>query len=323
MAQPTLDPLKPAFTYPSSHFAAYYDNGNRGERTNPLDPITVAGVSNLHRIVGLLDLEPVAETSLHMAALQALRGGTLMNFMGCHLPKEGAERTSVGVDLRTHPRYREHLQYLNRAAVLTTELRIICWIRYFSVPKTSTHERAIMDCRSVNQLVRAPPQLLLVGMEEIVWALLVFPTPAMGSADFRHFFWQVPLASGDAQWFGIRDGKTGYAVRCLPMGFAWSPYLAQLISTILLVSRCAFSHDAWSGRPVIRFRHDGELVAVGIIFYDNFLVVASTVEVRDRILASFRRNARSAGQSSKDARARMGASLALGLKCFSWVYDFN
>jgi hypothetical protein len=306
MAQPTLDPLKPAFTYPSYNCSSAADNGNEGEGTKPLDPITVAGALNLGRIVALMELEPVAETSLHLAALQALRGGTLMNFLGCDSSEGGADQKLVGAALRTHPRYKAHLQYLNRAEVLMTGLSIKCWIRYFSVPTTPTHERAIMDCRSVNQLVRAPPQLLLVGMHEIVWALLLFSTPAMGSADFRHFFWQVPLASGDAQWFGIRGGKTGYAVRCMPMGFAWSPYLAQLISTILLVSRCAYSHDAWSGRPVICFRQDGELVAIGIIFYDNFLVVASSVGVRDRILDSFRRNVRSAGAVIKGCEGEDG-----------------
>jgi hypothetical protein len=105
--------------------------------------------------------------------------------------------------------------------------------RFMSVPKGDDSRRAIFDCRRINERAGPPPALRLIGKEEIFLLTSFFSEPWFAEADFRHWFFQLALSQVVRNAFTFRHGRE--RLRCWPMGFSWSPVVAQAVTMTLLL----------------------------------------------------------------------------------------
>jgi hypothetical protein len=325
MACPTLEADGPSFRYPSSMKVEPTTGVKRSRDENPLqhasvkplDPISVAGCINMNRIISLAEQEKSMDEETR-AMLQRLEKGTLLEW---GIQETGT--TNALIPIFSHGKYAEHGRYLVAVGVAkgTDPTEIKEYAAYCTVDKTEEHSRAIIDCRRTNGKMRRPPALILIQMHEVIWLLLFFTSPAFAVRDLRHFFWQIPLAGNDCRWFGVRfrDGKAPILIRCLPMGFSWSPSIAQTISTLLAVAGTKWKHDAWKGRPYITItREDGSIIAFIVIFYDNFLVIAKDEDTRTALMKTLLGNIKKVNAKIKggEERPMEGVLLTRG------VFDF-
>jgi hypothetical protein len=143
----------------------------------------------------------------------------------------------------------------------------------------------------------------------------------MASCDLRHFFWQIPIGDNDARWFGVRlrGMRTAYVVKCLPMGFSWSPKIAQIISTLLVTAGLQLVHDAGAGKAYLTVKNSrGLTVAFIVVFYDNFLIIARDERVRGIIVGQLIKNVTRTG-----ARIKAGEEEPTrGILCTRGVFEF-
>ena len=246
-----------------------------------LDPIKVAGA--IHRPCALLSKLPCARwieilaDVCEGAGLSAKCCGPQPNYSHGISTADAEELVEWGV--------------LGRVAELP-----LCLSTLFQVPKDGVVDRLIFDCRSVNSWLVKPPTVRLPEVGEILSILRFFPKAAFGTADLRHYFYQIRLLHGDRKLFGVRTARGLFNALCLPMGCTWSPWLAQaIIMSMLSVSRYVVDDtDVRAESPppflILRRRVRGPIVAFMMAWIDNIMVVADSVQIRDAIILDIDKN---------------------------------
>ncbi len=214
-------------------------------------------------------------------------------------PKEGASRPVKKC-------YHAHLQELEDAKVIARCLpheRPRFTSGYFEVPKSETESRAIFNGKRLSEATPVPPPVNLADTRTLVEELKrFFGERKKGGTgklrrgfiwlgDFRHWFHQIQMHPSRWKWFGVRcSNELMYLWRMLPMGWSWSPAIAQAVAWAVL---CAHP-DAEEIFDLSPFREkNGRLptflrIRTGgfvTVYYDNFFVIADRPEVRDRIMA--------------------------------------
>lgn len=92
--------------------------------------------------------------------------------------------------------------------------------------------RAIFNCRPVNGRF-APPHspILLPALPDRIRLAAASPPPCVFSTDLRHWFYQIPIPHHIRDMFTLgvasESGPCFCRLRCLLMGFSWSPFIAQ------------------------------------------------------------------------------------------------
>lgn len=168
--------------------------------------------------------------------------------------------------------------------------------RYFQVPKKGNVWRAIFNCVPQGKVFARPPILRLICVKELITILGIFIKPICGTADLRHWFYQIELPENLRHSFSVGTPslqRKGCRMELLvwPMGFSWSPWVAQCIATLIVVGLHpnAKGHDLSFETDehitsVIRCKDSLErIIAVIILFYDNFLIVAESRRVYDKV----------------------------------------
>ena len=171
---------------------------------------------------------------------------------------------------------------------------------YFEVPKKEEVMRAIFDCRPQNAWAKRPPQFRLTRPADMIWMLTYFNDPWVASADFRHWFYQITIPEDARRFFNIRKCGQDYQLQVLPMGFSWSPIIAQTISWMLMLSTeetkddpLSFDAPGEDGRvppPYVVVRRGKNLVAFIIVYYDNIVIVAKDECTRRELVARLKHN---------------------------------
>ena len=103
-------------------------------------------------------------------------------------------------------------------------------------------------------------------------------------SDLHHFFRQITIPIADRRYFSARAGKDTYELCALPMGWSWSPWVAQGIA--IQVALRAIAKSGWASEPgpsapdspppYVAVRDgQGRLVAFVVVWYDNYLVLAN------------------------------------------------
>jgi hypothetical protein len=107
------------------------------------------------------------------------------------------------------------------------------WVGFFQVPKTVEVEFAIVNCTSTNEGCVEPPPLRLAEYAELLALIKSYgPSARVLTSDIRHFSWQITLPNGNRRYFCTAfDGKR-YEWVCLPMGWTWSPWVAQGVASL-------------------------------------------------------------------------------------------
>ena len=200
-----------------------------------------------------------------------------------------------GHPLTSQTCYSASFEELVRYGVLETHLQF-SWMartffKLFLVPKTSELARVIMDCRQLDRLCARPPAVRFATLIEIFAIIGHFQRPVFGVLDFRHFFYEIRIPLVARRLFSAMCATGLYTATVLPMGFAWSPWIAQCLATILIIEsvrRCGYAIDidpeATSPPPVLVVRNSADrIIALIFIWYDNITLTATNTAVRDAI----------------------------------------
>lgn len=173
------------------------------------------------------------------------------------------------------------LQLVARAEVNPTTWAIICG--YFAVTKPGkSGARSILNGRPVSSRCHIPPCVNLADVTDVIAYYKAYRgRPAFAVMDFRHYFHQIGLSREVYEHFRIRCGEKEYLWTTLPMGWSYSPYLAQALSWCVIiqaVESLGLSHsvpfDAQMLPTSIKIRRADEEAEV-FLTYDNVAIIGN------------------------------------------------
>jgi hypothetical protein len=195
----------------------------------PLDPIDQATVGRFRTKASPFDAEFFARAlriinSLESFTTEVLPPPKLFNF--------GAS---------TDTKWLAHIETLLESRLLAevgrAEVKAVA--RYFAVAKADM-ARSIYNGNAFSSRCLAPPPTNLPDMQVLLRELATFIQRHGGKvgwidSDFRHYFHQIPLLPGISLYFCIRLGNRFFRWCTLPMGFSWSPFVAQALTMGILL----------------------------------------------------------------------------------------
>lgn len=164
------------------------------------------------------------------------------------------------------------------------------YAKFFLVPKKDRWGRAIFNCRQANRDCRAPPSVNLPRVEHLLRKIHEV-TAGKGlfafEMDFRCWFYQIPIIGELARHFIIACKEKFYMLIGCPMGWSWSPFLAQSVTWGMLlkdipahlgarIPESMESPPAW-----VEIYEKGECVGIVTAWYDNILVISSSEKMRN------------------------------------------
>jgi hypothetical protein len=213
-------------------------------------------------------------------------------------------------------RYAEHLMQLAEIHLLETseDLRrrrktrkhVRCWSGYFAVPKTDVTSRAIFSGGRVSSLCPPPPNVNLMTQPEVLWHIRDMLSRTKGrlhfvECDLRHWFHQIELHQSVRMLFGLQlKDKTWYTWRTAPMGWSWSPSIAQACGWMCLLFQrdtakeplfdMTTAQEEGAGLP--KFFRTVNKKAIAMVYYDNLLVVSTDANEATRLKATIEKNAK-------------------------------
>lgn len=260
----------------------------------PLDPIRCAKSIKQPQMLKLISLLKEASGCTGWAAHleRVLFPSQIVGWCGWN-----GEAGSV---LSTPVLYMENLLLLVKWMVLekhdSVDLENRHFWRFFVVPKDLVSSRAIMDCRMLDLQCCDPPPVRFATIDEIFECIFFFKAPVFAVLDFRHWFYEISLPEIVRRIFSGRCGKTFFSSRVFPMGFSWSPWTAQGISTAICIAAIwslrftvDFEPCATSPPPVLVIRNQHEVI-IGLLFiwYDNITMILNCEPLANKLAVAMR-----------------------------------
>lgn len=261
-----------------------------------LDPITCAGQANM----GLL-LLTARRLNLGFAIFAICTVVNLQDFLAnCLLPEK--KRTFVR-NKKTDPKWLDHIEILSHAPV--TGIAKECCLKdvqvigsYFEVFKGLTgFTRSIFDGRLISSCCRIPPPVNLCEIREQLKLIDLHQCFNMVTCDLRHWFHQLPLGVELRRFFGLRivvdTVSRFFTWVTVPMGWSWSPYIAQSVAWTLMLSTGLFdplppsTSTAMTPPRFLVKTVNGEVIMVAFLLYDNVLVAARHESQAEQFVAAF------------------------------------
>lgn len=282
----------------SSMYEDWIDDQDETDITKlALDEVTVAGV-----------VKPGAYSAL--GAFPFLKDAVQV-LTDAARPAEILQRplTKADVDYnrRVSERWRGHAEDLARfsltAKIGSGEVRFIS--RYFAVRKRGKNgrvdtARSIFNGRELSKLCRSPPPVCLPEIPEILSAMAKLHQACAGkngmrraprflTADLRHWFHQIEVSAELRRMFCLSFNENQFvAWQTLPMGWSWSPRLAQCLCWGLILGLQKDAKHGWSlqqvrsecmdlpNPPAYVYLRNKNGVEVGLAFcwYDNITIMS-------------------------------------------------
>ena len=136
----------------------------------------------------------------------------------------------------TSGKWRDHLRVLSDCSILESvpKSQLLGFARYFAVPKSDGKARAIFNGRLLSTLFRTPRNTNLPPIKNILELISRFGV-FYSCGDWRHMFHQFRMNDAVSNWFGMELGGKTYRYSTLPMGFSYSPVIAQSIAWCILL----------------------------------------------------------------------------------------
>ena len=193
------------------------------------------------------------------------------------------------------------------------------WGRFFLVPKADGSGRAVLDLAAFSKMCFRPPPVNLPGISGLLrrigrWR---WKTGYGWSVDLRHYFFQIPVGDHLADFFTVRCRRKGGPVfqsKVLPMGWSWSPHIAQCLAWGMVLGdlpkslKVMVKEEQWAGETppafVPLYNGEGEEVGVIVVWYDNFLVLGEDKEVVEAWKAHIEGRARRCNAQWKTAEEK-------------------
>jgi hypothetical protein len=199
-------------------------------------------------------------------------------------------------------------------------LRALC--KYFEVPKTESN-RAIGDARSANNMFRRPPAVGLPYLPEVLLLMKSINVKYFVTGDWRHYFYQIPISEELSRFFQVDTGFLSAQFQVLPMGFSWSPWIAQALGWTIILAREDNQpplgvDDATRERAnvpgYVVLREHGVEVGVIVLWYDNVLVATRTKSLAERWHARLEKNGERVNVVWKELEAPATRATYIGLE---------
>ena len=266
--------------------AAIYDEGeidNPDPSFLPLDPVDVAGQANLGAMNGRLH----ARFTLYALSL----------IMSVAVFVRDVQPPALDYMPSTMPKWTSHLQAL--AATTPTPILVpvakalvlgVC--SYFAVAKGTEYARAIFNGRRFSARCKVPPSTNLPDVVTLLQALSRLPgRMTFVEGDIRHFFHQLKLHQEISRFFCVRQHGTFWRWSTLPMGWSWSPFIAQSISMGMIIEvleNCGVSMELYKNlnQPPALIEVPDVLVAA--VWYDNILLATTNANLGLKFYQKFR-----------------------------------
>ena len=258
-----------------------------------LDPIEVAGNLQIKRVVAL-----VREWDAAKRLLRILYDRTML----CEGPKGILACAEASLDVRTRggrtehtcKRYREHLRQLEDAGVIErcAMESVKAFGSYFSVAKTPTTDRAIFNGSRLKPLFCAPPPTGLADIASICRRFAQFveqhETFYGFILDIRHCFHQMSVSPELSAYFGLACGEEYFRFVVLPMGWTYSPVVAQACGWCLLAGRegnqeALFEEDFLTDEQLPSFLTTLKVDGFAVLYYDNYFVITSDAVTTEKL----------------------------------------
>ena len=180
---------------------------------------------------------------------------------------------------------------------------------YFSVPKDDLVDRSIFNGKRLSLLTSVPPPVNLADVPRIIDEMRRMAENLPDGfnvvvGDIRHWFHQIGVSDELARFFGLAmelpDGtKRYFKYRGLPMGWSWSPAIAQAIAWVLLThgekgEECFCDMKMEASPMFVNLTHPVTGIYIGFmtIYIDNYLVCCSDDAITQRIFHRIVRNAK-------------------------------
>lgn len=270
--------------------------GRQEAHTLPLDKVTVAGQANsllLYRVA----------VALQLTAITAI--------MSIMMPPEVAETPEWISKLLAEPgeaphgririEYEEHFRQLLEFGLieLAKHAHVRFWSGYFAVPKKGGEARAIYNGGRMSRRCRVPPPVHLITARQLLRRMRSHLGAGhrfeVVTGDFRHWFHQIKSPRELRRLFGLNMRGTHYMWRCLPMGWSWSPAVAQAFAWAVLLARKPDEEALFDERAFQDGHHMPSVVPTIdgrgflVVYYDNFLLVTACAETADKFYARMQR----------------------------------
>ena len=155
--------------------------------------------------------------------------------------------------------------------------------RYFAVLKSDgITARSIFNGRRISSFFKSPPTTNLPDIGDVLRIMSESDFLIIG--DYRHYFHQYKLPQDIGEFFGLQLGKESFIYNVLPMGWSWSPRLAQCGSMAILIEAGARTgllnpddyKDLENQPSFVKLR--GGMTTV---WYDNVIGMFTDVSCRD------------------------------------------
>jgi hypothetical protein len=190
-------------------------------------------------------------------------------------------------------RFASEFQQLEEARVLQQskrrELRFH-WL-FFTILKSIECSRAIFNGKHLAKFWSRPRPVGLPTIPDLLKALSRFRRPFIYQRDYRHWFYQIPLSNHHFDYFGINFSSTmRYFMKVLPMGWSWSPFIAQSIASFIAAQAMmdvfgeAFRMPTSEEIPPWYEHTEGTTLSMVIVWYDNFCILSDDPTIAARII---------------------------------------
>lgn len=192
----------------------------------------------------------------------------------------------------TAKKWKKHLRDMEGFGILKRKARscIKSFARYFAVMKSDgLTARSMFNGKHLSRCFKSPPTTNLPDIADVLKIIAMSDFLIIG--DFRHYFHQFPLNEEIGGHFGLEQSDEAWIYTVLPMGWSWSPRIAQSSSMSILLEASVRSWlmdlTAYKESPnppsIIHFKKgsNGEVVGSAIVWYDNVLACFTDAQSRD------------------------------------------
>ena len=247
----------------------------------PLDEIAPGLVAGI-RTQALLEIV-FKRRFVFAHALQAL---TSLDYFKSLMTENPETITEESTEIRTARKWKRHLRALQEFGILKKAAKgmIKCFARYFAVPKSDgCSSRAIFNGKRLSTFFRAPPTTNLPEIADVL--RLVAEASFLIIGDYRHYFHQFGLHHDVSHYFGLQlGGSDVWRYGVLPMGWSWSPRLAQSASMTMLIEAAIRGklvdpkdfEDLENPPSILKMRGGS-----AVVWYDNVLGAFQDADCRD------------------------------------------
>ena len=172
---------------------------------------------------------------------------------------------------------------------------------YFAVAKGDGSARSIFNGKEFSAQGNVPPPTNLPDVTRVLTTLEEMnrgcATVSIMEGDVRHYFHQLPLADSICRYFCLYLQGQFYSWRSLPMGWSFSPFVAQSIGMgLILEALRRTNYDVKefgaSNTPpsmiVIRNEED-KIEILACLWYDNVLIACRDPQRAPKIFAQYRK----------------------------------